>query len=129
MGYYSWIRQRNGLPMSYALVARGVVLVVVAVASYAAGHTRSNIRGNKAKDEAVRKMREENEQERAQARAFFDSIVANNANIEAALASILENPPTSRADVVDRLRTHGVLEVLIANIMTKLDAKGFFKAT
>jgi hypothetical protein len=74
-------------------------------------------------------MREENEQERAQARAFFDSIVANNANIEAALASILENPPTSRADVVDRLRTHGVLEVLIANIMTKLDAKGFFKAT
>jgi hypothetical protein len=114
--------------MSYALVARGVLVVVACVASYAAGHTRSNIRGNKAKDDALRKMHEENERERAEARAFFESIVANNANIEAALASILANPPRCRDDVIDRLRSHGVLEVLIAKIMTELDAKGFFKA-
>jgi hypothetical protein len=107
--------------MSYAIAGRFAVYVVISIISGAAGHTYSNARSKRAHEAATKKMNEENERERAEAMAFLAAIIANNANMEAAMASIVANKPNSRADVITRLRAHGLTEVQIANIMTQLD--------
>lgn len=105
--------------MSYANVAKVVGTAVAAGLVFAAGYVTSNIRGKKARDD----LAEENERLRTKIRAYFAEVKAVNANMEAAMAEIAANPPSSIDELVSQLRKHGVLDVQIQRILAELDSQ------
>lgn len=105
--------------MSYANVAKVVGGVVAAGLIYAAGYVTSNVRGKKAREDLAK----ENERLRTKIRAYFTEVKAVSASMEAAMAEIAANPPSSIDELVAKLRQHGVPDVQIQRILAELDVQ------
>ncbi len=112
-----WVR------MSYANVAKVVAGAVMAGIVFTAGYVTSNIRGKSAREE----MDKENERLRTKIRAYFDTVKAANDFMATAMADIVANPPSSKNELIARLRRHGVLDQQIDKIVAELEDQGAFR--
>jgi hypothetical protein len=121
--YHSEKPAKDCLQMSYANVAKVIGGAVFAGILFAAGYVASNIRGKGARED----IEKENERLRTYIRAYFSTVKAANTNMEAAMADIASNPPSTKKDLVARLRKHGVLDQQVDNILAELEAQGAFR--
>lgn len=104
--------------MSYANAAKVIGTAVAAVLIFAGGYVTSNIRGKKAREDLAK----ENERLRTKILAYFAEVKVVSSAMEAAMAEIAVNPPSSVEELVSQLRKHGVLEDQIQRILAELNA-------